>query len=272
MAHTSVETYFLYLYGVIPREELENKEIPSFCGIDQKDTKVISVNELAALITLVNPQNFSQENIDQQLKDPEWLKEKAYHHHECISVMHKYFTILPMSFCTIFQKEEKLRSLLNEQYESILEKLNKLKNKQEMNLKIYCDDDQAYSYVVNHNPAVQEFRETIASMPKGKQFIMKKKLKQVITSQVEQEQSGWWYQIERVLQLLIVESRLRKNWGREITERSDDMIVNCDFLIDKRNIEPFLNKILELEQDFAKLGCSFEVSGPWPPYHFSKEN
>jgi hypothetical protein len=271
MTHTTVDTDFLYLYGIILARELGDVEIPSIIGIDQKRASVIPYKELAAVVTPVNPLNFSQQYIDQQLKNPEWLKEKAFLHHECISVMHSQFTILPMSFCTIFQKEENLKSLLNEQYDEILHKLNALKNKQEMNVKIYCNPEQALFYVGNQNPAVLELRENIEVMPKGKQFIMKKKLNQLIASQLENEQSGWWHRIEQELRLLFVESKLRKNWGREITERSDDMIVNCDFLLDKKKTEPFLNKLLELEHDYAELGCTFEVSGPWPPYHFSKE-
>lgn len=272
MAHTTVENDFIYLYGVILKEELQKTEVPSIIGIDQKKASVIPYNKLAAVITPVNPLHFSQQRIDLQLKDPDWLKEKAFHHHECISAIHSQFTILPMSFCTIFQKEDNLKSLLNEQYDEILEKLNRLKEKQEWNLKIYSDSEQAFSYVVNHNPTILELRENIAAMPKGKQFIMKKKLNQLITEEVEKEQSQLWQLVEQKLKACFEEAKLRKNWGREITERKDEMIVNCDFLLNKSKSEQFLNRIQELEQEFAEAGCTFQVSGPWPPYHFSKEN
>jgi hypothetical protein len=273
MAHSTVETDFIYLYGVILMEELQKTEVPSIIGIDQKKSSVIPFKKLAAVITPVNPHNFSQQRIDYQLKDPDWLKEKAFHHHECISAIHsRQITILPMSFCTIFQKEENLITLLNEQYDVIFEKLNRLKEKQEWNLKIYCNSEQAFSYVVHHNPSVLELRENIATMPKGKQFIMKKKLNQLITEEVEKEQSQWWHQVEQTLRPFFEEAKLRKNWGREITERKDEMIVNCDFLINSSKSEHFLNRIQELEQEFAEAGCTFQVSGPWPPYHFSKEN
>ncbi|NYE06808.1 hypothetical protein F4694_003588 [Bacillus niacini] len=272
MTHTPVGTDFIYLYGVILSEELQKAEVPVLIGIDQKKASVLKFKELAAIITPVNPHQFSQQQIDLQLKDPEWLKEKAFHHHECISAFHTQFTILPMSFCTIFQKEENLNTLLHEQYDAILQQLTRFKDKQEWNLKIYCNSEQAFSYVVQHNPSVLELRENIASMPKGKQFIMKKKLDQLITNELEKEQSQWWQRIEHHLQPFFSLSRLRKNWGREITERKDDMIVNCDFLIDKKETEQFLTKVQELEHTFSALGCTFQVSGPWPPYHFSKEN
>ena len=272
MTHTSVDTDYIYLYGVILSEELQRSEVPAMIGIDQNDTTVLNYKELAAVITTVNPHKFSQQQIDLRLKDQEWLKEKAFHHHESISAIHTQFTILPMSFCTIFQKEENLITLLNEKYDDILQQLIRLKEKQEWNLKIYCNSDQAFSYVVHHNPNVLALKENIANMPKGKQFIMKKKLDQLITNELEKEQSLWWQRIEQELQSIFSVSKLRKNWGREITERNDDMIVNCDFLIDKKKTEQFLSIVQDLEHTFSACGCAFQVSGPWPPYHFSKEN
>ncbi|WHY03019.1 GvpL/GvpF family gas vesicle protein [Neobacillus sp. DY30] len=272
MTHTTAGTNFIYLYGVILAEELENTDVPAILGIDQKNVTIINFKELAAVITSVDPQKYSQQQIDLQLKDPDWLKEKAFHHHECISAIHNQFTILPMSFCTIFQKGENLITLLNEQYDAILQQLLRFKEKQEWNLKIYCNSQQAFSYVIHHNPNVLSLKENIANMPKGKKFIMKKKLDQLITNELEKEQSLWWERMEQQLQSIFSDSRLRKNWGREITERNEDMIVNCDFLIDKKKTEQFLTKVQELEHTFSASGCTFQVSGPWPPYHFSKEN
>ena len=41
-----------------------------------------------------------------------------------------------MSLCTIFQNENNLESLLNDQYDVLLQKLTILKDKQEWNLKL----------------------------------------------------------------------------------------------------------------------------------------
>ncbi len=269
MAHPTNEN-LIYLYGVIPAAELETG-IPQIVGIDQKRAAIITFKELAAVITPVNAQFYSQQNINLQLKDAEWLKQKAFHHHECISTIHNQFTIFPMTFCTIFQHEDNLIKFLNEQYDELLDKLTVLNNKQEWNIKIYCSTEKSISYVVNHNPAVVNLRENLSEMPKGKQFIMKKKLDQLITSELEKEQSKWWYEIENHIKPYINEARLRRNWGKEITERNDEMIINCDYLIEKKNAEQFLKEIPILEQQYQASGCSFQLSGPWPPYHFSKK-
>lgn len=270
MSSTLVETDFFYIYGVIPASELQEAEVPSVVGIDQRKISFIIFNELAAVITPVTAQHFSQQQLDLQLKNSEWLKEKALHHHECIVTLQHHFTILPMSFCTIFQNENNLKTLLDEQYDRILKKLHPLKDKQEWNLKLYCSKDRAISYVINHNPAVVALTESLESMPKGKQFIMKKKLEQLIASEWELEQSRWRNEIDEQLTTLFAQSRLRKNWGKEITARQDDMIINCDFLINTADSEQFLKKLKEIEENFKISDCTFQVTGPWPPYHFSK--
>jgi Gas vesicle synthesis protein GvpL/GvpF len=270
MTQTKAATDFLYLYGVIPTVELQETEAPLIIGIDQKNVLLKCFKELTAIITPVNPQYFSQQQIELQLKDAEWLKEKALHHHETIAAIHQHFTILPLSFCTIFQNEPNLESLLTEQYEVLIHKLSTLKGRQEWNLKLYCSTERALNYVTNHNPAVIELKGKLASMPKGKQFIMKKKLEQLIASELGREQSHWWVEIQKRLKSDVADSNLRRNWGKEVTERVDDMIVNCDFLIEKMKSESFINKIRELEKSFEALGCKFQITGPWPPYHFSK--
>ncbi|WP_160724736.1 GvpL/GvpF family gas vesicle protein [Bacillus sp. USDA818B3_A] len=270
MTQTKLETNFIYLYGVILTEELQNMAVPAIVGMDQKVVTIKAHNDLTAIVTLVQAVKFNQQQIDFQLKHPEWLKEHAFAHHEVITTLQHRFTILPMSFCTIFQSEENLETLLTEQYEVLLQKLLTLKGNQEWNLKLYCDKDKALAYVVDHNAAVINLRENLAAMPKGKQFLMKKKLEHLITSEMEVEQGKWWEEMTEKLNPAINDSHLRGNWGKEVTERKDEMIVNCDFLVEKSKTETFLKIIDDIEKSVKPLGCSIQVTGPWPPYHFSK--
>ncbi|WP_144549802.1 GvpL/GvpF family gas vesicle protein [Bacillus sp. X1(2014)] len=270
MTQTKATTDFLYMYGVILAEELQSLDVPAIIGIDQKTVNLKIYQNLAAVITPVNAQDFTQEQIDLYLKDADWLKEKAFHHHEVISIIHQHFTVLPMSFCTIFQNESNFESLLTDQYDVIYQKLLTLKDKQEWNLKVFCNNEKALSFVLQHNEAVLNLRAQLASMPKGKQFLMKKKLEQLIKTELEVEQSKWWNEIQQELASVVSEINLRQNWGKEVTERKDEMIVNCDFLIEQNVSESFMHKVTDIEKIFEPLGCIFQVTGPWPPYHFSK--
>jgi hypothetical protein len=269
MPVTTKDTY-IYMYGVVLAEELSQSKIPSVKGIDQQVITFIIVRDLAAITTPVDTHNFSQPQIDLQLKDSDWLKEKAFHHHKLITSFNENVTVLPMTFCTIFQNEENLVSLLNKEHDTLREKLLAVKGKKEWNLKIFCLKEKVLSHVLNNNPAVIELREKLPSMPRGKQFLMKKKFEQLIASQFELEQSRWWKEAMEQLEPEAAEANLRQNWGKDLTERKDEMVANCDFLVDESKTQQFLNRIEEIEQRCQALGYTFHVSGPWPPYHFSK--
>jgi hypothetical protein len=261
---------YLYVYGIIPLEEYREGIIHSFAGIDQQPVNAVLYKAFAAITTPVNPQKFSQSNIDVHSKDLEWLQENAIHHHATIEELNRQFTILPMSFCTIFQNEAKLVSLLEDKYEQIYDKIQSLKDKNEWNLKVYCRMEISREFVYNNNPGIVQLKEKLQSMPAGKQFLMKKKLEHQIEEELAKEHGRWQAEIQQCLKPYINDSSLRSNWGREITGRKDDMIVNCDFLVDHNISDEFLKAIDETENKFGEKGCSFEVTGPWPPYHFSK--
>lgn len=270
MPLTKNGTYYLYLYGITMAKEQNQLDTSSVTGIDQQSLTLKKIKDITAVITHVDAQTFSQAQIELQLKDAEWLKEKAFHHHQLIAQINDNLTILPMPLCTIFQSEENLISVLSEQYDALLEKLLAIQGKKEWNIKLFCLREKALAYVLDNNPTITELRAKLPSMPKGKQFLMKKKLEQLISSEFELEQSQWWNEIMEHLNPIVSEAGLRQNWGKDVTERKDDMIANCDFLVDQNNTEPFLNKIMEIEKKFETLGCTFHVTGPWPPYHFSK--
>lgn len=261
---------YLYVYGIIPCEEYRASGFHSLVGIDQKPANVVIHKAFAAITTPVNPQKFSQSNIDLLSKDLEWLQENAVHHHATIEDLNRQFTILPMSFCTIFQNEAKLVSLLEDKYDQIYDKIQSLKGKKEWNLKVYCRMEISKEFVYNNNPGIMQLKEKLQSMPAGKQFLMKKKLDHQIEEELAKEHGRWQAEIQQCLKPYINDSSLRSNWGKEITGRKDDMIVNCDFLVDYNLSDEFLKAIEETENKFGEKGCSFEVTGPWPPYHFSK--
>lgn len=269
MSSEKFDNASLYVYGIIPVKELAERNLQHLEGIDHHPISIKIHQEIAAVITPVNPHKFSQKNIDLLSKNLEWLEENAFHHHSCIEEVNKEFTILPLSFCTVFQSETRLVTNLDENYQQILAKLESIKDMNEWNLKVYCQRDIMKQYVSSNNDEISKFKNTLQSMPTGKQFLMKKKLDQKMEEEFIFEQGRWQSHILQSLLLISKETCIRKNWGRELTSRKDEMVLNCDFLVGVANSEEFLITMTDLEKSYILKGCTFEVTGPWPPYHFS---
>lgn len=270
MSDKRIQRDYLYVYGIIPKEELSDRIDHTLAGIDEQPIIPITFKDIVAIATPVNPQKFSQRNIDSLSKNLDWLQENALHHHSRIEELYGKFTILPMSFCTIFQNEQKLSALLNQSYDELSEKLQSLKGKEEWNLKVFCKLESAKHYILEHYPSIKKSKEDLLSMPKGKQFLMRKKIDLKIEEETVKEIGKWQGDIQQFLNGFIEDSRLRSNWGREVTGRADDMIINCDFFVEKNRTDPFISAVHECEKLFTDRGCAFQLTGPWPPYHFSK--
>lgn len=270
MSDEKIHTDYLYVYGIIPKEELAESNIPSIVGIDQQPATAFKYKDIVAIATPVNPQKFSQQNIDSLSKNIDWLQENALHHHSCIEELNRCFTILPMSFCTIFQNEQKLSNLLNQKYKELSGKLQTLRGKDEWNLKVFCKLEEAKHFVLENNPSINSMKDGLASMPKGKQFLMRKKLELKIEEEIVKEFGNWQAEIQRYFNSFVEDHCIRSNWGREVTGRADDMILNSDFFVEKNMTDDFISAIHECEKLFSNRGCTFQVTGPWPPYHFSK--
>lgn len=270
MKQSMVQTEYLYVYGLTYLDEIEKEKLPDLTGIDHRPVYPLVHDNLVAIVTSVRAEDFSQEKIDTNLKNTEWLKSNAFHHHECIFDIHKQITILPLPFSTIFESEKNLRNYLDKQKSNFQKNLTSINGKEEWNLKLFCDQEKLLTFAVAHDPSIIDLKEKIRTMPKGRQFLFKKKLEQQIASQSESLQSQCWLDIHEQLRPLFSESHLRQNWSKEVTERKEEMIANCDFLIPRQNVSHFFTQVKELEEKLNESGCSFQISGPWPPYHFSK--
>lgn len=261
---------YLYLYGLIPSNEFIQEEAPLFNGIDQSPCFFTQYKHITAVVCAVNSEDFSQEQLEYKIKDPKWLEEKALHHHECINLLARYYTILPISFCTIFEHTDRLQQMLSAHYDPLSQKLDTLYQKQEWNVKFYYDSESMKSFISQHNPTVLAFQKELELMPKGKQFIMKKKLSQIVQAEVEKEQNNKISELTKELKGCSTDILVRKNWGKEISQRKEDMVLNCDFLVEINCVDKFLKRINEFEKASSSQGWILQVTGPWPPYHFSK--
>ncbi|MDM5197387.1 GvpL/GvpF family gas vesicle protein [Fictibacillus enclensis] len=268
MAQTA--TTFLYVYGICAAKDIGETEKPEFKGIGGRPVKISMYNDLAAVLTEVDGEMFCQEQIDLQVKDADWLKKQAFHHHETVAFFQLQFPLLPMSFCTIFEQDNKLQTLLTNQHDDILRKLDHLRGKEEWNIKMFCSPELLRDFVQHKNPSVVSLEQEMGAMPKGKQFLMKKKLAMLVETELEREKNELWLQAITRLEPMMTAQLLRQNWGRDMTDVTEEMVANCDVLIKKEDDGKFFKAIESIEEDMKEKGCLFHVTGPWPPYHFSK--
>ncbi|MCA1054999.1 GvpL/GvpF family gas vesicle protein [Rossellomorea aquimaris] len=261
----------LYLYGLIPTKEASDQTLPSLKGFDgENELFTIGVGDVTAIVCQLDPEQFSEEEVKEKIEqDMEWLQEKAFHHHETVLLVSKMYTIIPLTFCTLYKSEDSLKTTIESNIHRLETTFSHLRGNEEWNLKIYCNDKEVRKMVSESNPAIQEKREEINGLPRGRQYFEKKKIDQLIDRELEQEKNRICEDIHQKLLKKALEGNVKKNWGKDVTGRQENMAWNSVFLIPEPRVDAFTEEVKRYKEELEESGWSFEASGPWPPYHFS---
>lgn len=260
----------MYLYGIIPNHDQNEAHLPSFKGLDdQHDVYVLSYGDIAAVVCKLDEHEYGEDQIHQKTNQMEWVQEKAYHHHEVLLTIREHFTVIPMKFCTIYSNKTSLEQMLQNQHDNLVKQLSRLENREEWNLKIYCDSDKLKEQVEAHNSNIETKKEEISQMSPGRQYLEKRKLDKLINEEVEKEQQTFCSTLHHELEGFCKDSTVKKNWNKDVTGKTEEMCWNSAYLLSVDNVEAALEKITEMKFKAAQDGWQIEATGPWPAYHFA---
>ncbi|CAG9621018.1 GvpL/GvpF family gas vesicle protein [Sutcliffiella rhizosphaerae] len=271
MEITKTKNSLFYLYGLIPTAELGKKKLGSLVGIDNRhEIYLLKIANVTALICELDEEEFSEKIIEEKVKhDMAWLEEKAFHHHQILEKIHQHFTLIPLKFCTIYKNEENIiQSIKNEnkRFEKLFETIS---NKEEWNVKVYCDDPKVKKEIVENSSTIKKEEESLQDLSPGKQFFAKKKLQQKMDEMIVTAKREYCEDIHQQIVVFCDDSEIKRNWNQEMSGRKQDMNWNAVYLVNKDDQELFMKRLKELHNRYIGFGFTIEWTGPWPCYHFA---
>ncbi|TYS51399.1 GvpL/GvpF family gas vesicle protein [Rossellomorea marisflavi] len=259
----------LYLYALVPSSEVEVEPVPTMKGFDgEHDIYALDIQGITAIVCGLPDEEYSESVLQDKIEnDMEWLQDKAFHHHETVLMMSQRYTIIPLKFCTIYKHEDSLKDKVGKHLSSLKDAFTDLEGKEEWNVKIYCDDKRLKE-TISH-PSITEKWEEIKQLPKGRQFFEKKKMEQLENKVIENEKNRMCEEFHERLKSYATEGTVKKNWGKDVTGRAEQMAWNSVYFLPKEGVDRFVDEIKQSESKWKEAGWTFEATGPWPPYHFS---
>jgi len=171
-----------------------------------------------------------------------------------------------MKFLTIFNSEKRVNDIIIENSEQFLHNFKRIKDREELSVKIYCDEKKYKEKVMGEE--IKKFEESIVGKPKGAAFFLKKKFDTELEDKIQSRIYGIANQVRDNISSLATEVKSNKILAQEITGISIPMILNSAFLVDHIKEELFSEKIDELRIDYESNGFLIELTGPWPPFSF----
>jgi hypothetical protein len=236
-----------YVYGIV-----ETKEHLNFgkIGIGGAGEAVYGVNyqDIAAVVSKTAVAIF----------DP--TRENALAHEHVIETVMKNYTIIPMSFGTVFRTDDDIRQVLKSIYVSLKDVLKQMAGKLEFGVKVNWDRDQIIDELQQHDEELRKFHQEIVRKQLQSTYFARMQLGRMIDKALAERATLYVREIYEALRSCCVASRDNQPIG-------DKMIMNAAFLVERKRETEFDAVVNKLAKKYGKR-LKFKYTGPWPPYNF----
>jgi Gas vesicle synthesis protein GvpL/GvpF len=181
--------------------------------------------------------------------------------HEFVNetVMREY-TVIPMSFGTLFRSEDDVTELLRSAYQAFNDVLDKMQDKIEFGLKILWDREKVIANLEQQNDEIRRLKDEITNNASSSTYFARMQLGRLVEAALEETGNRLVADVHDALKAIAVASRSNKVIG-------DRMIMNAAFLVERARSEEFDECVREVSHRYDDL-LTFKYTGPWPPYNF----
>ena len=170
------------------------------------------------------------------------------------------FTVIPMSFGTVFRSEDDVSELLRSTYQAFNDVLDKMQDKIEFGLKILWDREKVVANLEQENDEIRRLKDEISRNAASSTYFARMQLGRLVEAALEEKGNHFVADVHEELKQVAVASRSNKVIG-------DRMILNAAFLVERSREKAFDEKVKEVSRRYEDV-LTFKYTGPWPPYNF----
>ena len=236
-----------YVYGILQsRDRIDFGRV----GIGGAGEMVYTVNyqDIAAVVS----------NTSVYIFDP--TRENALAHEHVIETVMKTYTIIPMSFGTVFRTDNDIREVLKSIYASLKDVLHQMSGKLEFGLKVNWDRDRIIEDIKQEDEEIRKFHQEIIRKHLQSTYLARMQLGRMIDKALAERSISYVREIYEALRGVCVASRDNQPIG-------DKMIMNAAFLVERDREPEFDEAVNTIAKKYGQR-LKFKYTGPWPPYNF----
>jgi hypothetical protein len=215
-------------------------------GTQAPEVHTINYKDIAAVVS------------DTPLEVYDATRENVLAHERVNEVVMKQYTVIPMSFGTVFKTRDDIIELLRGAYDAFRDVLGKMQNKVEFGLKVLWEREVIQQEIERADDDIRRLKKEISSQ-KGSTYFARVQYGRLVEQALQARSERYVEDIFGRLRDVTVASRANKPIG-------DKMIMNAAFLVSREQEAAFDSRIKEIGARYDKL--TFKYTGPWPPYNF----
>lgn len=166
-------------------------------------------------------------------------RENLISHARAIEEVMKIHTVLPVRFCTIAEDEEKVKKILEKEYNRFVDLLKYIEGKKELGLKAIFKD-VIYKEILEKYKDIRMLREAIASKSPEQTYYQRMEIGRMVEAALGKEKEIYKEDILNIPSPLALEVKTNNTYGER-------MIINAAFLVEKDREAEFDQKICNIK-------------------------
>ncbi len=187
-------------------------------------------------------------------------RENALAHEHVNATVMQEFTVIPMSFGTVFRTEGDVAEFLKDTAGALQDVLEKMRNKIEYGLKVNWDTEVVLREIEEERDEIRLLKAEIASNRLASTYFARIQLGRLVERAMTEKAGAYVREIYGRLRDCAIASRDNHPIGEK-------MILNAAFLVERDKTDRFNEAVRDLGRQYeGKLRMN--SSGPWPPYNF----
>jgi hypothetical protein len=246
-----MEAMIYSILSVKQNNEKLNSILTGMKGLFNSVLFPVSFNEITAIVS--DFVKGSNNDINNDL---------IFEYAQIIETLEQQFTLLPVRFGSSMNSSDAIRSMLERNYYDIQQNLQKVENKNEFGLKVFCDLINLKADLVAKSSSQSEDLHFSSNEKENSVSLewVKRKLKE--------------HRQEELLLTFVdaVIDEIRNHLGGMASNlkfqkmTTEKILIDSIFLISKDQKDELIHALEYLQSKFPLL--NFILTGPWPPYNF----
>jgi len=262
----SIAFYVYCIAESAATEQLPAGSLPTAIE-DGSKLEWVSVNRLAALVSEVPLETYSEESLAEHLTDATWTAIRAMRHETVVEYVAKRASVVSLRFGTIYLERAGIEQMLAEKSGELEEIIEHLRGREEWGVNVYSDRAVLMSSITSVSPVLRELVERAQQASPGQSYLMQKKIEALRVDEVRAAVNRIVDQIEEKLKEQTDDARRLRILKVETTEHGE-LKAKFAFLVKRSGFEEFREAAERLAQENQAAGVRLELTGPWPVYNF----
>ncbi len=248
-----------YIYGIGGKGIREKL---GAIGLDGAEVYTIPYKDLCIVVHDCMAEPYKSENEDA-------VKEWLFTQQEVLDkAVERFEGVLPMGFDMIIEgkngndPETEAISWLEKNYDSFMETMAKIRNRQEYGIQVILDTGDLSERLLQTDEKLKKKKAEIDAKPEGIAYMEREILKDLVKERIEEKADEYFKDFYHLIKKCtddIVIGKVKKVGG------SQQMLMNLSCLVSNEMVVPLGEELEKIENND---GITVRFSGPWAPYSF----